>query len=176
MAAVNQIKTSLGQAVRWQVDDREGYTAGWKFNEWELRGVPLRVEIGPRDVANTQVVLARRDIPGREGKRTIPMSQLAQTVETLLEEIQHQLFQKALQFREDHTHEPKDYAEFQAIVENGFARAYWCGETACEKAIQEETKATNRCIPLEQLQAQPNNQCIYCGKPAKEKAIFARAY
>ncbi len=176
MEMVDRLKAILGPSIRWQIDDREGYTPGWKFNEWELRGVPLRIEIGPRDVANQQVVLARRDILGREGKRLIPLSQLGGEVETLLVEIQQNLFKKALQFREAHTHEPKDYEEFKAIVENGFSRAYWCGNAACEKAIQEETRATNRCIPLEQTHTTAENRCIYCNMPATEKAIFARAY
>ncbi|OGF52879.1 MAG: proline--tRNA ligase [Candidatus Fraserbacteria bacterium RBG_16_55_9] len=177
MAVVEQIKVLLGEAIRFRVDDREGYTAGWKFNEWELRGVPLRIEIGPKDVAKEQVVLARRDVPGKEGKRFIPQAELAREVPKLLEMIQQELFERAQKFREEHTHEPKSYEEFKSAVEDGFALAFWCGDAACEKAIQEETKATNRCVPLDQSNAKSSSgKCIRCGKPANEKAIFARAY
>ncbi len=176
MEAVERVKGLLSNSLRWSVDDREEYTAGWKFNEWELRGVPLRIELGPRDVASGQAVLARRDIPGREGKRTVSQADLSDECLTLLEEIQENLFQKALRFREEHTSEPSDYEEFKTAVESGFALAYWCGDPACEKAIQEETKATNRCIPLDQGEIPSHASCIHCGKLAKERAIFARAY
>ena len=176
MAAVEQIKILLGESIRWRVDDREGYTAGWKFNEWELRGVPLRIEIGPKDVAKQQVVLARRDAPGKEGKRFVAQGDLPREVPRLLETIQQELFERAQKFREEHTHEPKSYEDFKSAVEDGFALAYWCGDAACEKAIQEDTKATNRCVPLDQGSSASEGQCIHCGNRAKEKAIFARAY
>jgi len=175
MGAVEHIKKQLGDAVRWRVDDREGYTAGWKFNEWELRGVPLRIEIGPKDVAKDQVVVARRDLLGKEGKQFVPQVQLAREIPKLLEAIQQNLYERARTFKDEHTHEPKNYQEFKEAVEDGFALAYWCGEEACEKAIQEETKATNRCIPLDGGKAS-GGKCIRCGNPAREKAIFARAY
>ena len=176
MRVVDQIKAMLGNSVRWHVDDREEYTAGWKFNEWELRGVPVRIEIGPKDVKGKQVVLARRDLPGKNGKRIVQQTELVQEIETLLEEIQGNLLRTALQFRRKHTHEPTNYEEFKAAVEDGFALAYWCGAPSCEKAIQEDTKATNRCIPLKQTNKNTNGQCIRCGRLAHEKAIFARAY
>jgi prolyl-tRNA synthetase len=176
MEAVARVKGLLRDGVRFEVDDREEYTAGWKFNEWELRGVPLRIEIGPKDIAQEEVVLARREIPGKEGKRAVPQADLVQEVETLLEEIQRNLYQRALRFREEQTHEPKNYEEFKAAVEDGFALAPWCGDPACERAIQEETKATNRCIPLDQEELPTGTRCIRCGKPAKEQALFARAY
>jgi prolyl-tRNA synthetase len=176
LEAVARVKELLGDAIRFEVDDREEYTAGWKFNEWELRGVPLRIEIGPKDVEAEQVVLARRDIPGKEGKRAIPQAELLHEAKQLLEEIQKSLYERALRFREEHTHEPKDYEEFKAAVEDGFALAPWCNDPACEKAIQEETKATNRCIPLDQEDLPSDARCIRCGKPAKERALFARAY
>ncbi|RMF94110.1 MAG: proline--tRNA ligase [Nitrospinota bacterium] len=176
MEATDRVKAALGSSVRWHVDDREAYTVGWKFNEWELRGVPLRIELGPRDVANKQVIVARRDLPGKEGKQAIPETALPQVVDTLLAEIQAHLFQKAFQFREAHTQQPIDYTAFKAAVENGFALAFWCGDAACEKAIQEETRATNRCIPLAQTAEARGRTCIRCGQPAKEQAVFARAY
>ncbi len=177
MGAVERVKAQLGDAIRWHVDDREGYTAGWKFNEWELRGVPLRIEIGPKDVAKEEVVVARRDMPGKEGKQFLAQAQLAREIPKLLEMIQQNLYERARKFKEEHTREPKDYEEFKSAVEDGFALAHWCGDQACEKAIQEETKATNRCIPIDQDHAQSaHGKCIRCGNPAKEKAIFARAY
>ncbi|HED04564.1 MAG TPA: proline--tRNA ligase, partial [Candidatus Fraserbacteria bacterium] len=175
LAAVEGLKALLGDRVRWQVDDLEEYTAGWKFNEWELRGVPVRIEIGPKDVAGEQVVLARRDRPGREGKSCVPQAQLVPSLKELLEDIQKNLYRQALEFREQHTQETDDYQEFKEVVAGGFTRAYWCGSPDCEQAIQAETKATNRCIPLEQPE-QPAGHCIYCGQPAREQAIFARAY
>ncbi|HIC95014.1 TPA: proline--tRNA ligase [Candidatus Bipolaricaulota bacterium] len=184
LEAVAKVKGLLEGSVRLEVDDREAYTAGWKFNEWELRGVPLRIELGPKDVENEQVVLARRDIPGpgKEGKRAVPQAGLKEEVERLLEEIQQSLYERALRFRKEHTHEPKDYEEFITAVEDGFALAPWCGDPSCEKAIQEETKATNRCIPLEletlsaSASASADARCIRCGREAEEWALFARAY
>ncbi len=176
MAAVGQIRTLLRDDIRYKVDDREEHTPGWKFNEWELRGVPLRIEIGPKDVANQQVTLVRRDTPGKEGKRAVQQSLLADEVGRVLQDIQQNLFNRALQFRSEHTHEPEDYEEFNAAVEDGFALSYWCGDADCEKAIQEETKASNRCIPLEQAHENANGKCVRCGRPATEKAVFARAY
>jgi len=176
MEAVDRVKDLLGDAVRWKVDDRDEYTAGWKFNEWELRGVPLRIEIGPKDVAGEQVVLARRDVPGKDGKWAVPLSELAEGVEKALVDIQESLYQRALRFREEHTHQAWNWDEFKTAVEDGFALAPWCGDPACEEAIQEETKATNRCIPLEQGELPAGAKCIRCGRPAKERAIFARAY
>ncbi len=174
LEVVKHITEILGDKVRWQVDDREGYTVGWKFNEWELRGVPLRIEIGPKDIEKKQVVLARRDRPGKEGKSFVPQAELAQRVAQLLDEIQGNLYQQALRLRREHTHEPHDYEAFKQAVAEGFALAYWCGSTECEAAIKNETKATNRCIPLEQDSVP--GECIYCGQLAKERAIFARAY
>ena len=165
-----------GAGVRAHLDDREEYTPGWKFHEWELRGVPVRVEIGPRDVEQEQVVLARRDIGGKEGKRAVPQARLVEAVTQLLDDVQEGLFKQALEFREKHTYEPQDYGEFKEAVERGFALAHWCGSAECEAQIQEETKATNRCIPLEQEPLPENAKCVRCGEPAKERALFARAY
>ncbi len=176
LEAVDRVVGLLGGGVRWKVDDRDEYTAGWKFNEWELRGVPLRIEIGPRDVEAEQVVFARRDVPGKEGKWAVPLEGLREAVDRALAEIQEALFQRALEFRERHTHRPTTWEEFVEAVEDGFALAPWCGDAACEEAIQEETKATNRCIPLEQDPLPPGATCVRCGRPAQEWALFARAY
>jgi prolyl-tRNA synthetase len=171
---VETITGEFGEAVRCKVDDREEYSPGWKFNDWEMRGVPLRIEVGPKDVAKGQVVLARRDVAGREGKSSAPMEGLLGRVQEMLDEIQANLFAQALKFREDNTSEPADYEEFKVAVENGFARSYWCGSAECEATIKDKTRASIRCIPFDQDGKKGN--CICCGREATDKAIFARAY
>ena len=146
-----------------------------------MRGVPLRVELGPKDVAKNSAVLARRDRPGKEGKSFVPQPGIAGAVTQLLDEIQHALFDRALQFSKINTVEPHNCEEFKQAVENEFAYSFWCGSGECEKNIKNETKATMRCIPLDQtlagtMPAQKPATCIYCGSAAQEQAIFARAY
>jgi prolyl-tRNA synthetase len=160
--------------VRVKVDERDGLSPGFKFNDWEMRGVPLRIELGPKDVASGKVVLARRDRPGKEGKSSVEQGQIVVSVERLLGEIQKSLHDRALAFRKANTREPRNYEEFKQAVEAGFAYSFWCGSSECEAKIKEETKATMRCIPL----GQPGDAgvCIYCGKPATERGIFGRAY
>lgn len=173
MDVVEKVKVQLN-AFRVTVDEREGVRPGYKFNDWEMRGVPLRVEIGPRDVAKGTVAVARRDVPGREGKSFISRDGLDRAVADLLEDIQGSMFNRAKDFREENTSQPEDYETFREVVKNGWADVWWCGETACELEIKDETKATSRNIPLEQ----PGGEgvCIHCGKPAHERAIFSRAY
>jgi prolyl-tRNA synthetase len=173
--AARKVKAELAKAnIRVTLDEREGSSPGWKFNDWEMRGVPLRVELGPKDVAKQAAVLARRDRPGREGKVSASLADLPVTVERLLAEIQQSLHDKALAFRKANTHAAKTYEELKTAVETGFAFSYWCGSAECEAKIKEETRATMRCIPLEQSGGP--GVCVYCGKPAAERAIFARAY
>jgi prolyl-tRNA synthetase len=174
MGAVEKVKAALGDSVRLKVDDRDEYSPGWKFNEWELRGVPLRIELGPRDVAKEQVVLARRNRPGRAGKSFVPLANLASAVTDALTVIQNELLQNATEFRDANTYQPTDYESFKEAVAKGFALAWWCGETACEDKVKEETKATTRCIPLDQPGG--TGRCIVCGEEAEEMTIFARAY
>jgi prolyl-tRNA synthetase len=174
LEVVDQVKAMLGEDLRVRVDDRDEYSPGWKFNEWEMRGVPLRIEIGPRDVAQGQVTLARRDMPGREGKSGIPMSGLAENVPEMLTTIQADLFQRALDFREAHTRNPKDYVEFEEAVASGFALSWWCGDAGCEAQIKEDTRATIRCIPFDQEPGK--GKCIHCGQDADERAVFGRSY
>ncbi|MGC2418262.1 MAG: proline--tRNA ligase [Candidatus Acidiferrales bacterium] len=175
-------KELVSAGIRVKMDEREGTSPGFKFNDWEMRGVPLRMELGPKDVAKGTVVLARRDRPGKEGKSFVPQEGIAATVAAMLEEIQKALFDRALAFREANTAEPANYDEFKAAVEKGFAFSWWCGRAECEAKIKEETKATMRCIPLDQTlgtgrsAAGGTGKCVYCGHPAKEKAIFAKAY
>lgn len=173
--AARKIKADLVAAgFRVITDEREGTSPGFKFNDWEMRGVPLRIELGPKDLAKQSVMLARRDRPGREGKSPAAMSGLAGAVGKLLDEIQASLLAKATTFRDANTRDVASYDEFKKAVEFGFARAFWCGAANCEAKIKEETKATMRCIPFEQESG--SGACILCGKPAKERAIFARAY
>jgi prolyl-tRNA synthetase len=175
MGAVKEIRAQLDAAgVRVKTDEREGMSPGFKFNDWEMRGVPLRIEVGPKDVAKGTVVLARRDKPGREGKVFVSRDNLADAVRKLLDEIHTALYDRALAFRKANTVETEEYAEFKKAVEKGFALSHWCGSAECEEKIKEETKATMRCIPLNQSPSE--GKCVYCAKPAREKAIFAKAY
>jgi prolyl-tRNA synthetase len=173
LAEADRLAQELG-SFRVYIDRREEVTPGYKFNDWEMRGVPLRLEIGPRDVAQGTVVLARRDVPGREGKITVPRTGLSERVGALLEDIQAALYRRALAFRKEHTFEPVDYVELREAVERGFALAWWCGSPVCETRVKEETRATTRCIPFDQ----PGGvgHCVVCGLPADRKVIFARAY
>jgi prolyl-tRNA synthetase len=175
MDAVQRVRAELIAAdIRVKTDEREGVTPGFKFNDWEMRGVPLRVEIGPKDVANGTVALARRDRPGKEGKSFVSQNGLMAVVSETLSSIQESLYQRALAFRNANTHDAQDYAQFKSVVEKGFARSYWCGRQECEAQIKDETRATTRCIPLEQTGRE--GFCVLCGQPAAEKVIFARAY
>lgn len=174
MGIIEQFKTMLGNRVRLKVDDRDEYSPGWKFNEWELKGVPLRIEIGPRDIQKAQVVLARRDQPGREGKSSVPLAGIAEAVVDMLDVIQNDLLRRNTEFRDANTHVPIDYESLREIVDEGFARAPWCGNAACEDKVKEDTKATTRCIPFDQ--PDEGGTCVVCANPAEKDVIFARAY
>jgi prolyl-tRNA synthetase len=160
--------------IRIKMDDRDEVTPGFKYNDWEMRGVPLRIEVGPRDVEKGSVALARRDIPGRVGKSFVPQADLAQTVSQLLSEIQASMLRQATEFRDANIHHPKDYAELKEIVKDGWAFAWWCGSKECEAKVKEETKATTRVIPFDQ--PKDTGKCIVCGEDAEKKVYFARAY
>jgi prolyl-tRNA synthetase len=159
--------------IAFRIDTREQYSPGWKFNDWEKRGVPLRIEVGPKDLEKNQVMLARRD----NGQKT-PASQdgLDKTVSAVLEVIQSDLYRKALEFRTKHSHRVDDYREFTAILdgEGGFLWCHWCGSGECEARIKDETKATIRCIPKDSPAEQ--GRCIKCGNASERRVIFARAY
>jgi prolyl-tRNA synthetase len=174
LEVVARVEATLRGDVRVHVDDRDEYSPGWKFNEWELRGVPLRLEIGPRDVERDQVTLARRDVPGREGKSGVPLIGLGEEVQEMLATIQADLYRRALDFLQANTYDPKDYAEFREAVSCGFAYSWWCGDADCEARIKEDTRATIRCVPLDQEPGR--GKCIGCGKEAVARAIFGRAY
>ncbi len=170
--AVEQARQTLAQRFRVEVDwsDR---TPGWKFNEWELRGVPLRLEIGPRDVRARQAVLVRRDT--RE-KSATPMPDLAAAVDETLERVHASIFQRALAFRESRTTRVDTLGEFKKLLveKPGFLLAHWCGKRSCEEAVKAETGATIRCIPFHEPEEQ--GACIWDGQASSKRVLFARAY
>ena len=161
------------RGVRVRLDDREEHSPGWKYAEWEMRGVPLRLEIGPRDVERGQVVLVRRDT--RE-KTAVPMDGLPGRVDELLGAIQQGLFDRAAAFRDEHTFRTADRTEFDAVLEGrpGYVVAPWCGEADCETHIKTATQATIRNLPLDPSPA--SGSCIQCGKPGRMDAYFAKSY
>ena len=173
LEAARALKAELEPSMRVQLDERDTVTPGFKFNEWEMKGVPLRVEIGPRDIEKAQVVLSRRDAQGRE---SIPRAQAVSEIGKRLEEIQGALYQRALKFREDNTRRIDDYAEFRAFIEDpgGFVWAHWCGSADCEAQIKEDTKATIRVIPLDP--EREAGSCVGCGGASPYRVLFARAY
>jgi len=179
LAAARAARDVLEAAgLRVRLDDREGLTPGFKFNDWEMRGVPVRIEIGPRDVAARNAVLARRDRLGKEGKVVASLDGLAAHLRALLDDVQKSLYTQARDTIRANTREFDDYAKFRAQMEGegggGMAEIYWCGSAACETRIREETRATCRAIPLGQSGAA--GRCLVCGEVAKERAFFAKAY
>ncbi len=167
------VKKALS-AFRIKLDDRFEQTPGFKFNDWEMRGVPLRIEIGPRDVADGKVVIARRDIPGKAGKSFVELNALSHTVQQLLDELHQAMLQKATKFRDDHITAAATYDDLKEAVQNGWAYSHWCESRECEAKIKEDTKATTRCIPLSQDHSK--GTCVVCGKETTTKAYFAKAY
>jgi prolyl-tRNA synthetase len=159
--------------VRVMLDDRDSQTPGWKFSEWELRGVPLRLEIGPKDIEKSTVLVARRDT--RE-KQAVPMDGLVASIRALLDQIQRTLFDRARQFRQERTQRVSDYEAFKNVMEGrpGFIIAPWCGSAACEAQIKNDTQATIRNMPL--TAATPSGRCVRCDLPAQAEAWFAKAY
>ena len=156
--------------IRVKVDDSD-QTAGWKFNQWEMKGVPVRLEVGPKDIENKQVVLVRRDT---HDKYIVPMETLTDTVKKLLDDIHESLYNRALAFREAKTVDATTFEELKNGVNGGFVRAMWCGDRECEDAIKEKTGATTRCMPFEQKHL--SDVCVHCGKPAKAMTYFAKSY
>jgi len=164
--------------VRVHLDSREGLSPGFKFNDWEMRGVPVRLEIGPRDVEGQSVMAARRDVPGKEGKQAIPVDGLATQIPALLNDIQQSMLDTATQFRDARLHEASTYDELKEQVSDGWSLIWHCGTPECEDRIKEETKASSRCFPLELNETwRPSGAtCAVCGKPAFGRAWFSRAY
>jgi prolyl-tRNA synthetase len=163
----------MNHGFRVMLDDRDAYTPGWKFAEWEMRGVPLRLEIGPKDIEKSQVLLARRDT--RE-KLPTPMDGLTARIVNLLDTIQTNLFERAVKFREERTNRVSTYDEFKALMEGrpGFVIAGWCGSEECEAQIKAETQATLRNIPFGFEKV--SGTCVKCGRAAAGEAWFAKAY
>lgn len=174
MEEANHLAKRLrAKGIRVQVDTDDQKRPGFKFAEYEMKGYPTRIVIGPRDLENGTVEIARRDL---KEKITIENQAVENTIEQLLEEIQQNIYNKALAFRQENTTEVKTFEEFKEVLENkgGFVIANWDGTAETEEKIKEETKATIRCIPLEN--AMPDGVCVYSGKEAKHKVIFAKAY
>ena len=159
--------------IRVTLDEREE-RPGWKFSEWEMRGVPLRLEIGPKDIEKGQVLLARRDTREKLG---VPLDGLVGKVRELLDEIQKGLLERAIQFRDEHTFRADDYETFKTTMEGrpGFVIAPWCGDAACEAQIKTDTQATIRNMPID-AETPTGKGCVRCGKPAVAEAWFAKAY
>lgn len=172
-AFISPLADSLKKSgVRVKIDWRNE-SPGFKFNDWEMKGVPLRLEAGPRDVQENMVVLVRRDTAE---KTSVKSDKIVSAVSDALDQVQDGLFRQALAFREENTHTASSYDEFKDIIANrgGFVRCGWDGDLASEASIKEETKATIRCIPIDE---KPKDlTCIYTGKPALHEAIFAKAY
>ncbi|MEJ2053413.1 MAG: His/Gly/Thr/Pro-type tRNA ligase C-terminal domain-containing protein, partial [Calditrichaceae bacterium] len=154
-------------------DDRPQYKPGFKFSEWELQGIPVRIEIGPKDVQKNNVVLVRRDTME---KQFIPRDGILKRVESELNTMQKDMLDNARKFREENTMNIDDYDKFREIIEadGGFVKSHWCGNAECETKVQEETKATIRCIPFDE--PEEDGKCIICGNPSKKRVIFAKAY
>ena len=170
------IEEKLGEeGLRVKLDEREEFTPGWKFSEWEMRGVPLRVEIGPKDIEKKQVVVVRRDTGKKEN---VTQASMNIKVPEILREIQKNMFEMALKFQQENTHEVKDYEEFKAIMESkkGFIKAFWCEDQVCEEKIKEETMATIRVILLDQDKKAARGKCVFCQKPTETVVYFGRAY
>jgi len=175
MEVADRIFMELKDAgTRVKLDDRDNVSSGFKFNDWEMRGVPIRMDIGPKDIEKESVALARRDMSGRDGKSFVPQAGLVETINGLLVEIQDSLLKRATEFRDANIHEPKDYEDLKRIVADGWAFSYWCESRECEARVKEDTKATTRNIPFDQPDEE--GTCIVCGEKSKRKVYFAKAY
>lgn len=171
LEAANSLKESL-KNVRVKVDDSDK-SPGWKFSECEMKGIPVRVEIGPKDIEAGNCVIVRRDTGEKE---VVKIEELPARVEELMETIQKNLFEKALSHREAHTYEVETFVDFKKTIEQkpGFVKAMWCGNQECEDRIKEETGATSRCMPF--IQEEVKGHCVCCGKPAKKLVYWGKAY
>jgi prolyl-tRNA synthetase len=174
LAFAERVRSGVAAAgVRVRLDARDNYTPGWKYNEWEMKGVPVRIEIGPRDVAKESVVFVRRDT--RE-KAFVPVAEVATRLAALLEDVQTALFQRAYEFRAENTRVADDLATMARILEEkrGFVSAHWCGTAECEAAIKAETSATIRNLPFDA--PEEPGRCVRCGKPSPRRVLFAKSY
>ena len=173
LAKAQELLETLKEAgIRARLDDSDK-SPGWKFSEQEMRGIPVRIECGPKDIENGQAVIVRRDT--RE-KITVKFEDLAEKVKEMMDVIHHDMLERARAHRDAHTYEVTDYEEFKKTIEEkpGFVKAMWCGCQECEDKIKEETQATSRCIPFKQEQL--SDRCVCCGKPAKKMVYWGKAY
>ena len=172
--ACEKLYSQLKQAgYRVKLDNRDTVSPGFKFNDWELKGVPVRLEVGPRDLENGVVTVFRRDTLE---KFTLPLEGLAEKLSGLLDEIQDTMFAQAKAFRDAHTVTVRNMEELEKAVQTGFAKAMWCGERACEDEIKEKYNASSRNMPFDQEAHAFGDTCVCCGKKAKRVMYFAKAY
>jgi len=174
VAFARMLRDALAPDFRVLLDEDDQNTPGWKFSEYEVQGIPVRLEVGPRDMEKGQVVAVRRDTGE---KAFVPVAEAGVTLRTLLQSIQTSLYQRALKFRTDNTFRARDYAELGRLLDEpgGFVEAGWCGDAACEARVKEETKATIRLLPLDRKDT-GGAPCVVCGKSARDIAVFGRAY
>jgi prolyl-tRNA synthetase len=174
LEAVDKITADWKGKIRYKIDDRDNLSPGFKYNEWELKGIPIRVEVGPRDVDKGSVAIARRDVPGKAGKFFVSQEGLTDRLLSTLDDIQDSLYNRALKFREDHTVEVTTYDELKVAVETGFALAYWAGSSEDEQKLQDDLKATVRVIPFDQ--PEKSGKCVFTGVETTQQVIIARSY
>ena len=175
VAKMEQIKSQLeALGLTAKIDDRDNYRSGFKFAEWELKGVPVRLAIGPRDLENNTVEVARRDTMTKEVRQE---EGLAEYLKGLMDVIQENIYNKALDFRNKNVYKVDTWDEFKEKIEQGgFLLCHWDGTTETEEKIKELTKATIRCIPTDSFVVEEEGKCIFSGKPSHRRVIFARAY
>lgn len=168
-----EVKKELMKEFRVEMDNRDNYSPGWKFNEWEMKGVPVRIELGPKDIEQNQVTLFRRDTLE---KFTAPLDGLTETIAKLLDDVHNTMFATALKNREEHTYITTDYEEFKTMMveKPGFVKTMWCGSRECEDKMKEDTNATIRCMPFDQTPV--GDKCMMCGGEAKHVVYVAKAY
>jgi prolyl-tRNA synthetase len=174
-AAESLLAELKANGVRAKLDARFELSPGFKYNDWEMRGVPVRVEIGPKDVQNGTIVVARRDVAGKAGKQSVPRAGALEFLKGLLEDVQRGLLEQATAFRDANIHEiADDYGAFCEILKDGWAYTWFCGGAACEAKIKEDSQASSRNFPLDQERGK--GKCIVCGAECTERALFAKAY
>ena len=173
--SANDLSKKLSAKARVFVDDNDSYSPGWKFHEWELRGVPIRIEIGERDIKADKVVVYRRDT-GK--KQDVKIGDLTKEIESLLEEIHQNLYNNALKQLKSNIHQVHDYSELKKIITGtgGFAEAPWCGSSKCEEKVKSDTKGKISNMPLDIQEKAKGKKCIVCGEEAKHMANFAKSY
>jgi len=171
--ALQKVESALHGKVSFAIDRREEFSPGWKFNDMELKGIPLRLELGPRDVAAGQAMSVTRI---DRTKEAIPLDRLAERVPEILDSIQAELLRRNQELHRDNTRPVDTYDSFKERIDadGGFLQCHWCGSGKCEAKVKEDTKATIRCIPLDA--PEESGECLICGKASSRRVLFARAY